>query len=84
MPYIESLIGYATGIITNPQASNVDDSQIGFISKTIVDGSSTITIDSFIGYTSSTIRRPHKPVGVKTASGVRYVSISVYDGTSWQ
>ena len=59
-------------------------SLIGYASSALNDPSNSGKSPSFIGYISGVIKRPHNPVGIKVASGIKYVAIKVWDGSSWR
>lgn len=84
MANIDSSIGYSSGTINAYSASPKTDSAIGFATGVINAYSPPAPgyADSLIGYTASSILAPHLPVGIWTSSGLKFVSIKVWDGTN--
>jgi len=55
------------------------DSEWGFTTGTLTDPPAPAS--SEWGYASTALNRPHHPVGVLTATGMKYVPLSVWDGS---
>lgn len=74
----DSLIGFATGTLSDPLPDTHTDSLIGFASNTLSNPIGKA--DSAVGFASGVIRNPHYPIGVMTPDGLKYVPIQSWDG----
>ena len=85
MAYLNSLIGYTVGTLSDPAVVTRSDSAIGFISATLVSPTPPVTrTDSQIGSVMGTLKPIHKPIAMLTSTGYRRTVIRMYDGTNWR
>lgn len=75
MAYLDSLIGYTTGVISDPSITK-SDSPIGFAVGTISDPAASLG-DSPIGYSLGNVIAPMMPIAVMTSSGIAYVPLKI-------
>lgn len=81
---IDSLIGWAAGSISDAAVPGAVDSAVGYAVGTIDSYSGAVGRDSNIGFVAGAISSPAYPIGVMTATGIKYVPIEVWTGTAWK
>jgi hypothetical protein len=81
MAFTDSSIGFTTVALADPAAHT--DSPIGFTTVSLSDPGGGVTYgDSAIGYAVVTLSNPVRPVAVLTSTGLRFVPIRTWDGTT--
>lgn len=79
----DSLIGWVAGSISDAAVPGATDSAVGYSVGTIDAYGGAVGRDSSIGFVSGSVVSPAYPMGVMTATGIRYIPIQVWTGTKW-
>lgn len=80
MSFSASQIGYVTQTLSDPTA--YAPSQIGYATATLVGPAVVTYAASPVGYVTATLSNPIRPVAVRTTTGLKYVPIRTWDGST--